>query len=201
MVRYNLKHTFIGQLGLAVLLLLLTPLVFGVKNLDAAGSAAPLEMFVALCGIVLLTPVFMPEQKPERQDLVCAKWMSCRIVWLFRLLYSIAVLAALIGVFCLAMRLGRCDVTVSMFLGCFAGAMFLGASGLFTSAVFNNTAVSYMVPLIIYAASFSGPKLLGNFWLFSMTAGQYHQKVWLFVAAVVMLAAAFAVKGLKRRFM
>ena len=198
-VKCNLKHTFIGPLGLSVLLLLITPLIFGVENLDAAGSAAPLEMFVALCGIILLTPVFMPEQKPETLDLVAAKWVSCMVVWGLRLLYSVVALALLTGLFCLSMRLGHCDVSFGMFLGCVCGALFLGASGLLASAVFNNVAVSYMVPLIVYAANFSGPKLLGNFWLFSMTVEQYHQKVWLFVSALVMLAAAFVIKGLRRR--
>lgn len=67
------------------------------------------------------------------------------------------------------------------------------------SAVFNNVAVSYMIPIIIFAASFSGPKVLGHFWLFSMTTGQYEQKLWLFGTALVLMAAAFAVKALKRR--
>lgn len=199
LITRNIRFTFGPHLGLAILLLIVTPLLFGIENLDAAGSAAPLEMFVALSGILLLTPVFMPESKPEIEAVVASRAVSCIIVWVIRLIYSTLALAVLIGLFGLVMGLGHCDVSIKMLAGTMAGALFLGAAGLFASAVFDNVAVSYMIPMIIYAASFSGPKVLGHFWLFSMTAGQYGQKLWLLGAAVVLMAAAFAVKVMKRR--
>lgn len=199
LITSNLRFTFGPHLGLAMVLLLITPLLFGIENLDAAGSAAPLEMLVALSGVLLLTPVFMPESKPEVEAVVASRAVSCTVIWALRLLYSVLSLAVLIGLFGMIMRLGHCDISVKMLAGTMAGALFLGAAGLLTNAVFNNVAVSYMIPMIIYAASFSGPKVMGHFWLFSMTAGQYDQKLWLLGGAVVLTAAAFLVKAIKRR--
>ena len=61
----NLRHNFAPHFLLALVLLLLTPVLFGVANLDRTASAVPLEVFVSLTGIILLTPVFQPEQNPE----------------------------------------------------------------------------------------------------------------------------------------
>lgn len=55
-----LKHNFLPHFALAIAILLLTPVLFGVNDLDAKAAAVPLEVLVALTGIVLLTPVFAP---------------------------------------------------------------------------------------------------------------------------------------------
>ena len=56
----NLRHNSLLSIVAAVLLCLITPLLIGTANLDRNSAAMPLEMFVSLIGIVLLTPVFQP---------------------------------------------------------------------------------------------------------------------------------------------
>ena len=67
--------------------LLLTPVLVGTENLDQQGAAVPLEMFVALIGIILLTPVFLPEQNAEIHDLVASKYVSVLRIYLIRTVY------------------------------------------------------------------------------------------------------------------
>ena len=59
-----------------------------------------------------------------------------------------------------------------------------------TSAVTGNTVIGYMPPLLYYALNIGmGPKL-GSFYLFSMVTGSYTAKLWMFVAGILMMAAA-----------
>ena len=60
--RVNLKHNILLHLLVCVLLLGLSPLLMGVANLGQQDTAKVLEMYVALIGIVMLVPIFLPEQ-------------------------------------------------------------------------------------------------------------------------------------------
>ena len=60
--KINLRHNALLSIAVAVLLCLVTPFLIGTANLNRNSAAMPLEMFVSLIGIVLLTPVFQPEQ-------------------------------------------------------------------------------------------------------------------------------------------
>ena len=63
--KINLRHNALLSIAVAVLLCLVTPFLIGTANLNRNSAAMPLEMFVSLIGIVLLTPVFQPEQNEE----------------------------------------------------------------------------------------------------------------------------------------
>lgn len=80
--RINLRHNFVWHLVLAIMLVLLTPVLFGTSDLDAQAAAIPLEMFVSLLGIVLLTPVFHPEQNQEIAEIVASKYVSNILVYI-----------------------------------------------------------------------------------------------------------------------
>ena len=60
--KVQLKHHAWQHLLVSILLLAASPLVLGISNLDAAQSAKVLETYVALTGIILFVPVFLPEQ-------------------------------------------------------------------------------------------------------------------------------------------
>ena len=61
-----------------------SPLILGLSNLDAAESAKVLETYVALIGIILFVPVFLPEQNRDLWELVKAKYMNITSVYLIR---------------------------------------------------------------------------------------------------------------------
>ena len=197
--KINLRHNALLSIVVAVLLCLVTPLFIGTANLDHNSAAMPLEMFVSLIGIVLLTPVFQPEQNEEIDDLVSSKYCSTAKVHLIRTVYSAGMAALLICVFTVSMKLQSCDVTPVLALGTIADALFLGSMGMLTSAVTGNTVIGYMPPLLYYALNIGmGPKL-GSFYLFSMATGSYTAKLWLFVAGILMMAAALFYQRLRKR--
>ena len=69
----NLKYHVPLHILVCVILLGVSPLLMGVENLSAVDSAKALERYVALIGIIMLTPVFLPEQDIEIRELVYAK--------------------------------------------------------------------------------------------------------------------------------
>lgn len=197
--KINLRHNSLLSIAVAAVLCLLVPLLIGTSNLDQKSAAMPLEMFVSLIGIVLLTPVFQPEQNEEINDLVSSKYCSTERVYLIRTVYSVAAAVLLIAIFTVYMKMRTCDVTPVMALGTVADAIFLGSIGMLTSALTGNTVIGYMPPLLYYALNIGmGPKL-GSFYLFSMAIGDYKAKIWLFAAGVVMMAASLLYQKIRRR--
>lgn len=188
--KINLRHNTLLSIAVAVFLCLVTPFFIGTTNLDRNSAAMPLEMFVSLIGIVLLVPVFQPEQNEEIDALVSSKYCSTAKVHLIRTVYSVGIAALLICVFMVYMKLQSCDVAPILALGTISDALFLGSMGMLTSALMRNTVIGYMPPLLYYALNIGiGPKL-GSFYLFSMITGSYTAKLWLFTAGLAMITAA-----------
>lgn len=184
----NIRHNFLPQFSLVFLILIFAPIIFGITGLDAKASAVPLEMFVSLIGIILLTPVFAPEQNGEIKDTVESKYITPIAVHCIRILISIVFMAFLIVLFVLIMGWNGCDVSFKLAYGTFSSALLLGAIGFTAYGISNNIAVGYMLPILYYAVNLSGGnKYLKNFYLFSMTKGSYDEKTWLSVSAVLLL--------------
>ena len=187
----NLRHNFMPHFFLAFVIVTLTPIMFGIASLDARESAQPLERLLSLTGTVLLTPVFLPEQNENIRDLVRSKRMDYLAVCFVRLLYSVFYLAVIIGAFTLFMRYCESAVTVRHFFGGFSSALFIGSLGFFSAGISQNTIVGYMVSLIYYIANFGLKDELKGFYLFSMSAGSFTEKYWLFGGSMVLFGAAF----------
>ena len=197
--KINLRHNSLFSIASAVILCLLVPLLTGTANLDRSSAALPLEMFVSLIGIVLLTPIFQPEQNEEIDDLISSKYCSMGKVHWIRVVYSLMAAVVLIVLFAGYMRIQGCDVTPALVLGTAADALFLGSIGMLTSALSDSTVIGYMPPLLYYVLNISvGPKL-GCFYLFSMTAGDYSTKFWLFAAGTLMLSISLIGKWMRRQ--
>ena len=78
--KVNLKNNIPIHAAVCVLMLLLSPFLMGVANLGAQDSAKVLEMYVALTGIVLIPPVFLPEQDHDIRELIFSKYTDSQVV-------------------------------------------------------------------------------------------------------------------------
>ena len=198
MLTLDLKHNILRPFFLSIVLLTLVPVLAGTANLDRISSAVPLEMFVSLLGIVMLTPVFQPEQDRDISNLIFSKFMNPIRIWLTRALCSLVLLGLLISLFSAYMALRGCDMTIGLAAGTLADAIFLGSLGMAASALCNNTVTGYMIPLVYYAVNYGAGNRLGNFYLFSMTAGNYSAKIWMLSAGLLLGAGSLFVRRLRR---
>lgn len=180
----NLKRNFTPHFFLAVCVALLTPVIFETRSLDERLSAQPIEIMLSLCGTILLTPVFLPEQNEEILDVIRSRRAGYLPVVMLRVVYSLAALALILGGSLLMMRFQESAVTWRHFAGGFTSAFFLGALGFAAAGISGNAPAGYMVSLIYYIANFSLKNKLGKLFLFSMYAGSFEEKYYILPVSV-----------------
>lgn len=181
-------------------LVAVTPVLFGIRELDSLASSFVLERFVALSGIVLCTPLFSPEQDRNIKEVVESKLTPLSEIYVTRLILATVALVCILTGFIGVMLLNDCHFTVGSFIfGTFATAFFLGSLGFAAYSLFDNMVVGYMLPLGYYMLNlFSGARL-GNFYLFSLAHGSLSEKYWLFGGGVTLLAFGIVYRSLVRR--
>lgn len=189
----NLRHNFMPHLFIALMIAILTQVLFGIASLDAREAAQPLERLLSLAGPVLLTPIFLPEQNENIRDLIRSKRTDHLAVCVIRLIYSIFFLAVILGAFTYIMRCCESAVTAHHFAGGFATALFLGALGFFFAGISQNTIVGYMVSVIYYIVNFGVKDELKNLYLFSMSAGSFTEKYWLLGGSAILFLFTFVI--------
>lgn len=194
----NLKHNALLSIAVSAALLFLIPVMVGTANLDIYASAVPLEMFVSLIGIVMLTPVFQPEQNAEIDDLVSSKYISTAGIYLIRTIYSIIAIVLFICIFSGYMSIRDCDVDLRLMTGTLSDAIFLGSLGMITSSICGSTAVGYMIPIVFYTLNYGMGSKLKNYYLFSMTIGEFGPKIWMLITGILLIAASILFRGIRK---
>jgi len=155
------------------------------RNLDALQAAKVMEMYAVFTGILLLTPLFMPEQNREIWLLKRSKSMPLWRLYLIRVLIAVLLLALVVTVFTQRMRgSGSVFPMGRLWLGSFTEILFLGSIGFFVSGITNQAVLGYMVSVLYFMGNIGASKYLGKLALFQMMKGEYD-----FIP--VMLAAAF----------
>lgn len=197
--KINLKHNALLSVAVSIVMLIVIPMIAGTANLDELTSAAPLEMFVSLIGIVMLTPIFQPEQNADLDDLVSSKYVRMTKIYVIRTAYSVLILATLIALFSVYMGSRNCEITMRLFAGTLSDAVFLGSLGMLVSSLCNNTVIGYMIPMVFYALNYGMGSKLGNFYLFSMTGGQFMPKVWMLLTGILFIAVSIAWKETRKK--
>lgn len=190
-INVHLRHNFAPHLLLALVITILTTVVFGISSLSARESAQPLEMLLSLTGVILITPIFAPEQNENIRDLIRSKRTDYLSVCFIRLLCSLFFLALIFGAFTVYMYHCECKVTFRHFLGGFSSALFLGALGFFFAGISRNTVIGYMIAMIYYIANFAMKDDLKKLYIFSMSSGSFNEKYWLLGIAAAIFAAVF----------
>lgn len=187
----NLRHQFPAHLALAAGIVLVTPLLFSLSALNAREAAQPLEQLVSMTGMVLLTPVFLPEQNEAIRDVIRSKRVSYLAVCVLRVAYSALALGGLVALLVLGMKLGECDVGVAHIVDGFAVAFFLGAIGVALAKLGGSPIAGYMASLIYYLCNIGMKDKLGKFYLFAMSGGEQSNARFLLLGGTVLIAGTF----------
>lgn len=88
-------------------------------------------------------------------------------------------------------------MTVWLYLGTVANAVFLGALGMMTAALAGNTIIAYMIPLVYYALNYAAGAKLGYYFLFSMQLSDFSPKLWLGITGGLLIIGSLILKGLR----
>lgn len=189
------KRQYYPFLCLALLFVAVSDGFISFKGLESAQAAKVMEMYAAFVGILLLTPLFMPEQDKEIWDLERSKALDMWKVYLPRLILALTGCLFTVSLFVWRIRSGggafEADI---LFRGACCEILFLGSIGFFASAVTNQVVLGYMAAVVYFVMNLSGGKYLGKLALFQMMRGEYGTWVYWLAGAVVLLAAGIAVR-------
>lgn len=158
----------------------------------------PLELFVSLIGIVILTPIFAPEENRDIADIMMTKSFSYFTIISIRLIYSCLTIVALIGGYIIFLSFQDSDVTMMHFLGTLASTILLGGIGIFLASMFNHVIVGYMGAMLFYMMNFFLGDQLEVMYLFGMAQGSSVEKYWHAVIGIVLIVIAFILRGFSK---
>lgn len=198
-LKVNLRRQYPWPALAAVVLLVLTKLMFNLNALEGVAVAQPLEMLMIWIGPALLATVFLPEQNPEIREVVRARRTSYLQVCLLRILYASLTIIVLTLVFTGIMKADESQILPYHIWGSICSALLFGAVGLAAAGISGNVAGGFMMCMLYYLASYGMGSRLGIFSLFSMSKGQMSGKGWQLLTAVVLVAAALAVMRRRRQ--
>lgn len=184
-----------------MILLCAAPLLVGVRNLNAAETASLLDFYVVIPGMLLLLPIFLPEQDHAIRDLIRSGYTSMESIYLIRILLNVLVMIILTAVFLKALQMGDCQFSFfRYFFATLCGMVFLGGLGILAYALSDNPVIGYMAAFGYYLFALgSGSKYLGNWYLFSLASGSYTEKSYLVVTGILLLAAGVCMRVKKDR--
>ncbi len=190
-----IRRQYAPHILLTVLFCVMSGFFVSFRNLDASQAAKVMEMYIAFTGILLLTPLFMPEQNREIWLLERSKATPLWQLYLIRVLEAVVLLMAIVTVFLFLMRQGGSVFSVSsLWLGSFAEIFFLGSIGFFVSGITNQVILGYMVSVLYFMVNIGGSKYLGKFALFQMMKGSYDFVALMLPAAFVLLAGGIILR-------
>jgi len=156
MAKYNLRFSLLPHIAAAVALLVITPVMFGITALDAVAAAYPLELSLPFLGVILLTPIYLPEQESGILDTVCTRKTPYLLVCGIRTIMAAALTVIFIFSFVLMMSFLECEIYASHALGSCANAIFLGGLGIFASSFSGYTVIGYILPILFYVMDLMG---------------------------------------------
>lgn len=197
--KVNLKFNLFPHMIVVICLCLVTPLIMGVKNLDSVNTAKILDVYISLLGIIVLVPIFMPEEDEDIKDLIKSKKESIAINYLIRITQAIMFLIIMVLGFLAYLKSGNCTFDfLPYFYGTMSTCIFLGGLGILLYSIVDNIAVGYMVPILYYILCYgSGKKYLGKLYLFSMMKGDILDKKYLLIAGALMIIVGVVYRSKK----
>lgn len=143
-------------------------LIFGVTFLEETTVNKALGYFVSLMGLLLFTPIFVPEASEDIADVVCSKYIDYWKITVLRLVAGMIVFGLLLFAYAGVLYANGSIIGFHQIGAAFANTIFLGSIGLVGMAVFNGITTGYMLALIYYIMNFFIPNKLGIFYLFSV---------------------------------
>lgn len=190
-----LRGQYLPHLLLTIVFSLASAGIMSFRNLDEMQSARVLEMYVSFGGILLLTPLFMPEQNVEIWQLEKSKATPMWQIYLVRVLIAVPAMLIIFSIFpFLLEKNGSVVLWDKMWIGGISEMFFLGAIGFFVSAVTNQVVIGYMLAVIYYVANIGASKHLGKLGLFQMLRGHYDFAGWMMAVGLVLLAAGILLR-------
>lgn len=194
-----LKGQYLPHLLLTLLFCLASAGFMSFRNLEVTQSAKVLELYVSFVGILLMTPLFMPEQNREIWQLEKSKATPMWQIYLVRLVLALLVMAVVYTAFPLVLEQNGSEFLWNkMWISGVSEMFLLGAIGFAVSALTNQVVIGYMIAVIYYVSNIGGKEYFGKLGLFQMMDGKYDFAGWMLGVGAVLIVAAILIRERQR---
>ncbi len=201
LVRFNFRYFTGPYVALSLVLLVSMPIIFSISYLDMYQTARILEIYLVFNGMLILGPLFSPEEDGAIRRLILSKRQSYLGLLLIRLFLLTVILMAIITLNLIILKGNHCEFPFFKYLyGGFASAWILGSISVFFSGISGSTIIGYLVSFVYYMINLgSGSKYLGKFYLFSMLKGSVHDKIYLLCLGALLVGLGIIFNVYKSR--
>lgn len=190
-----LRKQYLPHLLVTLLFCIMSGFFVSFRNLSPGQTAKVMEMYVIFVGILLFTPLFMPEQNREIWLLEKSKCMALWQVYLVRVFQAIVILALVVTVFIGILHLGNSEFQiVKLWIGAFCEICFLGSVGFFVSGITNQVVLGYMVSILYFVGNIGGSEYFGKLALFQMIKEDFTFVPWMAVVTVILLISGIVIR-------
>lgn len=143
-IRRNLPpHLLLTALLLTGSLALMTPAYW-----EADMVKSFVEVLCPYAGLLLLTPLFLPERDSAVLDVLAVRSTPMGLVYAVRALCALICSAAAPTLFLICLRLLHNEVPPGLWGSVFSSGLFLGGLGAFCFSLWGNIALAYTVPAL-----------------------------------------------------
>lgn len=190
-----LQKQYFPHLMITIIFCVMSGFFVSFRNLSPEQAAKVMEMFVIFVGILLFTPLFMPEQNREIWLLEKSKKMSLWKLYLIRIFQAVIILAVIVTVFIAILHAGNSEFqTGKLWLGSFFEISFLGSVGFCISGITNQVVLGYMASVLYFICNIGGSKYFGKLALFQMMKGEFDFIAWMAAGVLVLLTAGIVIR-------
>lgn len=190
-----LTKQYLPHIITALLLCIVSGGFMSFRNLNMSQAAKIMEMYAVFFGIVLFTPLFMPEQDREIWLLERSKATPMWKLYLIRMAEAMVLLLLFVTVFVFMILNGSRGIDGwELWFHSFCEILFLGSIGFFVSAVTNQAVLGYMVSVVYFAANFGGRKYFYKFALFQMMEGKTDFWGYMIAGAVTLFCIGIVIR-------
>lgn len=181
----------------ATVVCILSPILFRIHSLSKEQTAFVIEFYLSLIGVILLVPVFLPEQNKSIREILFSKRIPFTVIWAKRIAGQLIVLTTLDFIYLKVLEMNNCDFPFWKFLyAVMAESLFLGGLGIFIYAITDNWICGYIIPLIYYIICYGGKTntILDNIYLFSLQYGSITEKYFLFAGGLLCILLSLVIR-------
>lgn len=190
----NIRHFQLLSFSIAALFLGSVIALFGIVQLTETATMQILSRFFPLLGLVLLSPILLPEFDDDVASVIWTKRLAYWKVLCIRLVTVFMVVAMLFGVYLTILTVNDSVFLWRHVLYSSINLLFLGSLALVMMSFTKSSTVGYMVAIVYYLMNFFVGKQLGVFYLFQM-----NEMKWLLLGlACSSIAAAIFYRSTKK---
>lgn len=184
----------------SIVFLILTPAAISIRSLDAYNASVLLERFFALAGIIVLTPLPLPEQDKNIRKTTASRYTPLTGIIILRFILLFPLLPILTFCICGAMVwAGSVFPFMLWALGSSVSAFMLGTLGFFSFVLTGNWVAGYLAPVFYYVLNMAMGTKLGKFNLFSLGLNSFEEKYWLMASGLLLVLITFVIYQIKLR--